>query len=134
MLGDISFQNATGSFDKDTYIGVNATQKSMNGVRPDIVSLDEVPGYQLALQCFTKPVPVSQVLVLMDVDKVTILLTLDSEISSYNALYPSQTGLWNGTYYENDGIVCFAESDATNAYVGFLDTLIYYNQDPISTP
>ncbi|KAI4165245.1 MAG: hypothetical protein LQ342_001113 [Letrouitia transgressa] len=55
VLTKIAFENALDKLDRGTYVGINATQASMNALPPNFVNLIDVPEYRLAIGCQARP-------------------------------------------------------------------------------
>ena len=55
VLTRIAFENTLDKLDRGNYVGINATQVSMNALPPEFVNLFDVPGYRLGIGCQARP-------------------------------------------------------------------------------
>lgn len=55
LLSNIAYENATGKLSNDTYIGLNVTQASLDGLHSGIIRLEGVPGYRMEVDCKASP-------------------------------------------------------------------------------
>ncbi|KAK8072460.1 hypothetical protein PG996_005808 [Apiospora saccharicola] len=56
MLSDITFAGSAGKLSSDgTYVGMNATQASLDQLSPNITGLEGVPAYRISIHCNAAP-------------------------------------------------------------------------------
>lgn len=61
MFTGLAFQNATNELHQGSYIGINVTNSSMSQLSPDVIALQDVPGYKLNIQCHPRTVTSVQI-------------------------------------------------------------------------
>ncbi|ERF68378.1 hypothetical protein EPUS_06794 [Endocarpon pusillum Z07020] len=121
VLTEIAYHNATDKLERDDYIGINATQASMNALPSNITGLHDVPGYRLSIGCQAQPLDRLTV-VAMGRYKVAINAIFDIGNNSpmiYQAQYPGQMEVLTNAYNEQYTFAGFTV-DGTQIYLGNL--------------
>jgi hypothetical protein len=94
LLTDLSFENAVAKLTDGTYVTVNATSASLNSLPQNIVEIDNVPAYQLSVNC-TPDLPNSIIMMPQNTNtQISILLntTATSNNTMFQANFPGLPG------------------------------------------
>lgn len=107
VLSNIAYHDATGKLLDDTYIGLNVTQASLNGVESNVKRLEGVPGYRMEVDCQAAP-PNSLSVTDFSGSSVMIVTNVGEDKTLFTATYPGQTS-----------ILTSGEDDSMYPWVGF---------------
>jgi hypothetical protein len=85
LLTDLSFENAVTKLTDGTYVTVNATSASLNSLPQNVVEIDDVPAYQLSVNC-TPDLP-NSIMVMPQSTNTQISILLNTTATSNNTLF-----------------------------------------------
>ncbi|KAF2401716.1 hypothetical protein EJ06DRAFT_555371 [Trichodelitschia bisporula] len=116
MLNDVAYYSAADKLVDDTYVGINATQAALNSLPPEVVALQDVPGYRLSVDCRAVP-PDTLGVTQMGGFRVAISAILDDG-TLYIGDFPGQATVLTNSYNDNYSFIGF--NGKTSAYLGYM--------------
>jgi hypothetical protein len=135
LLTGLTYQNASDKLEDETYIGINATQYTMNSLPPSISSLVNVPGYRLSISCEARAPDLfgatqmgALTTVINSFFNITLNGTVRQEVN--NGYYPGIYELMEDDFYSPFYYVGFP----LNNSVAYLGTVIRYQYNTTSSP
>ncbi|RDW58479.1 hypothetical protein BP5796_12409 [Coleophoma crateriformis] len=125
LLTGLSFANATSSLTDEAYIGVNATSAAMSSLPSDIVSLNNVPGFRLTVDC-TPDTPTMFSVVSSSQYVTKMSATWEYKVAAgytsnaYDAYFASSIDELQNSYTELYPFAAFLDYNSTEVFLSFM--------------
>ncbi|RDW57023.1 hypothetical protein BP6252_13895 [Coleophoma cylindrospora] len=125
LLTGLSFANATSSLTDEAYIGVNATSAAMSSLPSDIVSLNNVPGFRLTVDC-TPDTPTMFSVMSTSQYVTKMSATWEYKVAAgytgnaYDAYFASAITELQNSYTESYPFAAFLDYNSTEVFLSFM--------------